>query len=113
MSKKKDAPSAESGGEPQEQSAVPPLAFKFLKAIRHHHATGGMLAEQVAHILGVAHTKGIGSKTAAINKLLGTLGYHPTAVYTNDRDSNGDRHWLASPFIDHAIEAVSKEMSRA
>lgn len=83
-------------------------AVKFLMAIKSNHQAGGMLVRDVMSVLGASNPKGVGSKTVAINRVIERYGFALDSVYGNPRDSLGDRHWLAGPLIDDAIEAIKK-----
>lgn len=88
-------------------------ALRFLQAIKESDPVGGLNVRQVSELLGVKHSKGIGSKAASINKVLGNYGYAVGSVYTNHRNPSGDRAWAAGPMIKGAIEAIEKGENRA
>lgn len=84
------------------------LTLRFLKRIADHAMSGGLTTEEVKDVLGASHVKGVGSKTASVNKVLGDLGFPVTDVYRNDPSaaSGGERVWTAGPRIKDAIDAL-------
>lgn len=79
----------------------------FLKTIEDHKLSGGAPISAVMAVLGAAHAKGVGSKTAIVNKVLDKFGFAIPDVYTNDRDSLGMRNWRMGPRFDEALRMVS------
>ncbi|MBI4191270.1 MAG: hypothetical protein HY525_12125 [Betaproteobacteria bacterium] len=84
------------------------MAINFLSAIRDA-GSHGIDSEKMATVLAVSHSKGIGSKTGRINKLLEKIGYKRSAVYRNDKNEDGERIWKASAQIQAAITAVEDD----
>ena len=83
------------------------LALAFLKAIADHKVSGGAPISAIMPVVGASHVKGVGSKTAIINRVLDKLGFAIPDVYTNDRDSAGMRNWVAGPRFADALRALS------
>lgn len=83
------------------------LALAFLKAIADHRISGGAPISAIMPVVGASHVKGVGSKTAIINRVLDRLGFAIPDVYTNDRDSAGMRNWVAGPRFADALRALS------
>lgn len=87
------------------------LALRFLKLVRDHTASGGASVDQVMQVLGATHPKGVGSKTAQINKFItDTTKIELSEIYTNDRDPLGARWWKAGPKMTEAIAALSQDI---
>lgn len=59
-------------------------------------------------IFEVKHSKGLGSKLAALNRLLDASGYAIPDVYTTERDAHGS-FWRAGPHIAAAINALAEK----
>lgn len=87
--------------------AVRAIGLRFLTVIRDHTLSGGATVEQIMEVLGASHPKGVGSKAAAINKLLNESGFETPEVYTNPRDPNGVRWWKAGPKMEDAISELN------
>lgn len=90
--------------------APPDVALKFLKTIRDAGAAGAA-AEDVRKALGVTHPKGVGSRSAAINRLLRETQLSPEAVYDNPKSRNGVRVWKAGRRMNHAISALEQRLA--
>lgn len=88
------------------------MALKLLKEIKDWSDLGmDMRAEQVAALLGVNHPKGIGSRSASINRLLTSAGFVVEEVYVNRRDTAGERHWQPGPNISEAIATLERRFA--
>lgn len=82
------------------------VAVEFLSKIRDA-GSEGIAADGLMDILGARHPKGIGSRSAPVNKLIESLGYDIEDVYDNPRSPEG-RIWKPGPKMDAAIEALKK-----
>lgn len=80
------------------------VALAFLNKIRDA-GSDGIHAEGLMSIVGARHPKGIGSKSAPLNKAIERLGFKVEDVYDNPRSPNG-RIWRSGPKMDAAIEAL-------
>ena len=80
-------------------------AIDFLKLIAEYGMSGVKL-DAIMKILRVDHPKAVGSKSAAINRKIEEYGFDPDDVYTNPRDSTGDRSWRPGPALKEAINAL-------
>ena len=83
------------------------MALDFLRVIAEAEGIGGAPIEAVMRALGAIHAKGVGSKAAVVNKLLDKAGFAIPDVYSNPRDSYGDRYWRAGPRLQDAMDALS------
>jgi hypothetical protein len=113
-----DAPAQQSLLPAEENLFVPPvqrekrtdkeLTLDFLSLLSSQSAAGGTPTTSVMAVLGVSHAKGVGSKTAIINRILDGAGFATPDVYVNPRDALGLRVWQAGPRIQDAMDALSQ-----
>lgn len=85
-------------------------ALKFLKAIRAGSQSGGVQAEALMSVLAITAPKAIGSKSAAVNKVITNLGLKPKTVYINPRTAAG-RIWKGGRNLDHAIQLLEQRLA--
>jgi hypothetical protein len=88
------------------------LTLDFLSLLSSQIAAGGTPTTSVMAVLGVSHAKGVGSKTAIINRILDGAGFATPDVYVNPRDALGLRVWQAGPRIQDAMDALSQSSER-
>ena len=81
-------------------------AIAFLTTIANADADGAT-ADDLAKVVGVKHTKGVGGKAARINNILIGLGFKPDEIYSNTKTLEG-RFWKPRPRIHEAIGKLKK-----
>jgi hypothetical protein len=85
------------------------MALAFLNTVAAREPVGAPVATIMA-CLGAAHPKGVGSKMAIVNRVLDQAGFAVPDVYTNSRDTHGERLWRAGPRLIQAITAIEASM---
>lgn len=82
-------------------------AVAFLQMLVHENLfSERALPEEAMRIFQVQHSKGLGSKLAAVNRLIDSCGFALPDVYVTGRDAHGS-FWLPGPRIDLAIGELS------
>lgn len=97
------------GGAAEKPKAELSSVLKFLKYVHDFGASGSATLQGVMQIMSVDNPKGVGSKSAAINRVLVAHGFKPDEVYVNPRDGSGERLWRPGSRIREAIEVIGKE----
>jgi len=80
----------------------------FLSCI-HDAGSRGAEVNQIMHVMGVRHPKGVGSKTTIVDKCLMELGFTADSVYNNERGAEG-RFWRSAPRLSEAIAAARSKL---
>lgn len=80
-------------------------ALKFLRTIRDSGT--GIEADRLMSALGVTKPKGIGSKSASVNRVLKAVGLKPRFVYSNPRGPTG-RIWKPAKRMGEAIQLLEQ-----
>jgi hypothetical protein len=82
------------------------LTLAFLKTISEHEISGGAPVHAIARALGASHVKGIGGKASIVNRVLDKAGFATPDVYSNSRDSLGDRYWKGGHLLSQAMRTL-------
>lgn len=89
------------------------MTMRFLSALADEAAVlRGLDTEEVAKLLAVKHPKGIGSRSAVVNKIIAGAGFDVAEVYRNPRDSTGARKWFRGPALRDALAVLMKGKSQ-
>jgi hypothetical protein len=97
--------------EPSPNNPEDKTAVKFLRMIEDHPLTGVKIDEIMA-VLGVSRPKGVGPKSAVMNRIIRAYGFQNVDdVYINPRDPTGERLWKPGPSIRSAIEAIERGLA--
>jgi hypothetical protein len=94
---------AEDAGVPVDPESAQ-FALKLLRAIQN--APKGIKADGIMPLIGVSTPKAIGSKTAALNKIIKDLGFKKQMVYRNPRKPGEGRTWYPGRKIANVIAAI-------
>lgn len=97
-----------SAGVPRKASEIK-SAWNFLAMVARLNSANKRAETPAAlEIFAVKHSKGLGSKLAAVNRLLDVTGFALPDVYTTERDAHGS-YWKAGPRIAEAITALAEK----
>lgn len=88
--------------------AIATMTLRFLKAIRDG-GSSGVQSEAIMKALEVERPKAVGSRSAAVNRLLKGLQFSPGKVYDNPKTFNG-RIWTPKKQMQAAITALEQRM---
>jgi hypothetical protein len=84
------------------------MALNFLSTIRDG---GNVEAGPLMKVLGVTAPKGLGSKSAAVNKVIKAVGLKPAAVYKNPKTHEG-RIWRPARRMREAIQLLEQKLDQ-
>lgn len=84
------------------------MALDFLNTIRDG---GSVPAGTLMKMFGVTAPKGLGSKSATVNKVIKAVGLKPTTVYKNPKTSEG-RTWKPARRMADAIQLLEKRLAQ-
>lgn len=94
-----------------ESSPTHKTTLKFLRLIEDHRLTGAKTGD-IMPVIGATKPKGVGSKSAAVNRVLAAHGFSEIdEVYTNQRDVFGERLWKPGPAMGAAIDAIERGLA--
>ncbi|CAM3848910.1 hypothetical protein DETS111669_29695 [Delftia tsuruhatensis] len=103
-----DSPEVRFAGRVPRKASDIKAARNFLVMVSRDDLFKGRAETPAAlEVFEVKHSKGLGSKLAAVNRLLDSAGFATPDVYTTERDAHGS-YWRAGTRIDEAITALAE-----
>lgn len=102
-----DLPDVRFAGRVPRKASDIKAARNFLLMVSRDDSSKGRAETPAAlEVFEVKHSKGLGSKLAAVNRLLDSAGFATPDVYTTERDAHGS-FWRAGSRINEAITALA------